>query len=765
MDEMESSIGTTAPPTSTEAPSKPKRVRRPNHRRPKLIPSATRQRLTALGFQPKSFDTTDGNLNELMDRMTSDLQRYTIAADHWQSKLVELRAKEAEKNEAAKARMDGQGGSNSGDFGNASGSASGDALSAWEHDMLNRLHRASEPKLDMITMPDPRITSCVSKSFLSSPVSERYFNRVLDNVATLAGVFGMFQGTGGKWDAITRLKPNFSEKRARRIWRDVFAPIEASSDSFQWESSPSSRQSTPHTYKYAVESSSRTSSPDSSTVNYGSYESASVARSTPRYIDPEDSDYDHMDRRLAVMSDEAVIDMLHYCSLMIIGFNHVGDSEESLFDNARDHLGRNCERLLRELIFTRNASTDPRSAQGLLAGMIGILRYFSAQQRTGAVLSMMEIAWQMAMNHITEIHPIMKGLISFVSTVLAPNPSRRAVWMARNQENYQSTSERYFHLCTTAYFAAAYYALANRDEDTLLHYLAQLDDVLAPNSDSSNEAYHDPECCIPFADTIQDDEYDEPINLGYGQEGGMDSNINIAAYDPLTQQPQMQQHHPSCPNFNTSVYSPDLCSQHCTKSNRYTYPRATWPLPSEADTTHPATAGRNFSMLMEPSGYEHYYAQENSSSSDTNPGLDLPPTEAQYAYANQNMGLGYSDSETEDLSATPTYTPSEDFKAILRSATHLIRAEGALLSNDFTTCMQWVDEAEKEVKSVPDMYLDHKVFIVDVSALKNVFVQECPFPNGPRTIAHEFEIRLEEEAKRRHKRAAQMQKLQASILQ
>lgn len=730
--------------------------------------------MSALGFQPKSFDTTDMNLNELMDRMTSDLQRYTIAAEHWQSKLTELRAKEAERNEASKAHADGRNTSNNGGFGNEAGSAQDGPLSAWEHDMLNRLQRVSEPKLDMLALPDPRIRSCVTKGFLSSPVSERYFNRVLDNVSTLAGVFGIFQGSGGKWDAISRLKPNFSEKRARRVWYDVFAPIETSSTSFAWESAPSSRESTPHTYKYAIEtaSSSHSSSPDASTVNYGCYESSSLARSSPRYIDPEDSDFDHMDRRLAVLSDDAVVDMLHYCSLMIIGFNHAGPSDEKLFDEARDHLGRNCERLLRELIFTRNASCDPRSAQGLLAGMIGILRYFSAQQRTGAVLSMMEIAWQMAMNHVTEIHPIMKGLISFVSTVLAPNPSRRAVWMARNQENYQSTSERYFHLCTTAYFAAAYYALANRDEDTLLHYLAQLDDVLAPNSDPSGEAFRDPECCMPFQD-VPDEEFDDPISTFDFQDPNLANSVGGNYTGPDSQGPAVHAHHqhqPSCPNYAiapSEPYSAELCDQQCSQRvNRYTYPRPIWPPAGESDVTLPATAGRNFTMIIEPSGYDNYYNSQDSArsgSQDSHMGVDLPPTEAQYAYINQ-ANMGYSDSETEELSSMPTYTPSEDFKAILRSATHLIRAEGALLSNDFTTCMQWVDEAEKEVISVPDVYLDHKVFIVDVSALKNVFVSECPFPAGSRTIAAEFERRLEEETKRRQKRNIQLQRLQESII-
>lgn len=759
---MQSEIEAATQSTSTEASTKPKRVRRPNHRRPKMIPSATRQRLSALGFQPKTYDTTDSNLNELMERMTSDLQRYTIAADHWQSKLSALRTKEAEQNEGSSSGSGALGGSNSGDFGNTQGSSSNGPLSAWEQDMLSRLKRANEPSLDMVTLPDPRVRSSVN-SFLSNPVSDIYFIRVLDNVSALAGVFGVFNGNGGKWDSITRLKPNFSEKRARRVWRDVFAPIDTAANSFHWESAPSSRQSTPHKYKYAIESG--RSSPDSSS-NYGSYESSSVAYSTPRFIDPEDDDYDHMDRRLATMSDEAVIDMLHYCSLMIIGFNQTNVTDEKLFDEARNHLGKTCERLLRELIFTRNASTDPRSAQGLLAGMIGILRFFSSQQRTGAVLSMMEIAWQMAMNHVTEIHPIMKGLISFISTVMAPNPSRRAVWMARNQENYQSTSERYFHLCTTAYFAAAYYALANRDEDTLLHYLAQLDDVLAANADC--EAYHDPECCMMISNTDElDDEYEDPVPFftfesSLPQDAGTQSTGTFA----VTQSTQAVAHHPSCPHYQT-VSDPSFSScdsPQCTQRSRHVYPRATWPEPSDVDTTLPATAGRNFSILIEP-GYESYYdpADLQSTSSETSPHSNdqtHPPISSNYYY---KPNPGFSDSETEEPNLT--YTPSEDFKAILRSATHLIRAEGALLTNDYTTCMQWVDEAEKEVRSVPDLYLDHKVFIVDVSALKSVFITECPFPTGSRSIAAEFERRIDLEAKRRQRKAAQVQNLQASLIQ
>lgn len=804
-----------SPATSTDAGTKPKRVRRPNHRRPKMMPAATRQRLSNLGFQPTSYDTTDTNLTELMEKMTSDLQRYTISAEHWQNRLLALRANSSEGKEGENRNGSSQQGSNSFGVGTGAESSSLGPLTAFERDMLQRLKRASEPSLEVVKMPEPRVRSAVT-NFLSESLQEEYFNRVLTNVSQLAGVFGMFPGKGGRLDAISRLKPNFSSKRARRVWRDVFAPIDTETASFKWESASGSRRSQSHTHRFISQSSgSSVSSPANSTLptyHVSSYETTTLGTAGPRYIDPADPDFDHMDRRLAEMSDEDVVDMLHYCSLMIIGFSDIS-TEDPTFEAARDHMGKNCERLLRELIFSRNATTSPFTAQGLLAGMMGVLRFFSLQQRTGAVLSMMEMAWQMAMNHVTDVHPIMKGLISFISTVLAPNPSRRAVWMARNQENYQSTSERYFHLCTTAYFAAAYYSLANRDEDTLLHYLAQLDDVLAPSTEAMPEPYFDPSACFPHMTSKptddSDDEFEDSPADPFKLTGPSGSNSNLR-YDSNDFAMSMADYVTGVPNFTCNQPTPSNCPPSASSASmmpqpshipsstsapasstptvrtelllepidpllflnsvpaatttagfmhpssdgrqKHVYPRSVWNLPTEEAL--PPTSGRNFAILTDPPGFECYVpppAQVNSSSVNYH-GEDSMSGSIPFDTTGEfGSTVSPGEDSSEETVSQAMYVPSEDFKGILRAATHLIRAEGALLTNDYATCMQWVDEAEKEVCSVPDFYLHHKVFLVDVTALKTVFHTKCPFPSGTRSIAEEFERRVLEETKRRGK--------------
>jgi len=791
-------------------PTKPKRVRRPNQRRPKVLPATMRQRLVTLGHNPRAQDTTDSNLNDLIDRLSSDLQNYTLAAQNWQNKLLALKAGELSPEEFLEEHeMQATEGAETST--RISRKATSGAV--LEADVLNRLKRAAAPTLDLVNMPLPRVHSAIQGA-LAVVQTEECFLAVLNNIDQLANLFGMFKGESTTWGNISKLKPDFSEARAREIWRDVFEPIDTPFDSFQWQSGP-------------------------------------VSRALPlaeHIIDPSDSDFDHLDRRLAVSTDYDVIDMLHYCSLLLAGLS------QSLFDNdsfsvARDHLGKQVERLLREAIFTRNIGSNSDYAHGLLAGILGVLRHFSSMARSGAVVSLLEIAWSTCMQHIEGIHPIMKGVVSFVSTILAPSQSRRAVWMARNQENFQSTPERYFHLTTTAYFTASYYALTTRDDDALLHYLAQLDELLAPKKPEelntlSGPFYEDPTSCWHLGKhprVFNDDDistgssttkvfgpsetcWNYAVPKDYTQTKTQDDVAeapfaHLPVYSKLATKsgnttPTLSvssppSPHPSDPECTFLDSNQGICGIGLTMKSGYKLKstQPTWdtpPMPTLSDSRLPSTTSlyqipAYHSMMTISTDHEsthtglHAVSDSLLSSSPSVPmphhpishnhnplalsscslcntqlhnlGLEeqlsisvagashnkLRPVNDDWLW-NEDLIEDNSSNEALTVHGSPGsfYIPNEDFKTCLRTAVHLIRAEAALISSDYQTCRNWVDEAERELSAVPDMFLQHKIFLVDVSILKQVFNTKCPFPNGTRSVAEEMERRILSEAERRN---------------
>jgi hypothetical protein len=747
------------PATTTTSPlpssaAKPKRVRRPNHRRPKALPATIRQRLAVLGHNPKNSDTTDANLSELIEQLSGDLQNYSLIAQHWQNKLVELQANETRHDDDE----DLQTGSRTERAERAAlvvatNSSSSGPISTFEYDLLNRLKRGVCPTLEMVNMPAPRVRMRLVRSdnFVRCTSTDEAFLTVLTNVSGLANMFGMFKGDDSEWSAITKLKPDFTEHRAREIWQQLFDPIDTDLANFQWESASSCR-----------------------------------AEEQRSIIDFDDGDYDSLDRRLMIASDFDVVDMLHYCSLLLIGFNQA-IFEDYRYMEARDHLGKQVERLLREAIFSRNIGANREYAQGLLAGILGVLRHFSVLARSGAVVSLLEIAWATCMQHVTDIHPIMKGVVSFVSTVLAPSQSRRSVWMARNQENFQSTTERYFHLTTTAYFTASYYALTTRDEDALLHYLAQLDEILAPRkleeySAISGPFYEDPGSCFRPIVKMPTNKHicsSDPRNdLGFGLEG-----CKSTTHSGWAQPPTPLTSFPSPSSTSSTTISETALNNnkptngllmlpvyHVVANSEAHAPNssATAPLHHSSVTGMPPhhLMSSQFSFSSSPHDdpvipddfLEPILCSNLSSSSH----LSNAPTAADLytaAAATAHPSTPSSEDSPPSSSTETTldegetsYVPNEDFKSCLRAATHLIRAEAALLTNDYPTCRYWVDEAEREMGSVPDVFLHHKVFLVDVSVLKSVFTTSCPFPSGTRSIPEEFEHRILAESERRRAR-------------
>jgi hypothetical protein len=147
-----------------------------------------------------------------------------------------------------------------------------------------------------------------------------------------------------------------------------------------------------------------------------------------------------------------------------------------------------CERLLREAVFTRNLSSNPIVAQSLLDGLLGSFGHFSTHNMVLAVVSLLEMSWQIGVQHRSAVHPSIQVYVALFSMVLAPSQSKRATWMARNMETLESSSgESCFQVLVLGYLGAAYYALLTHDEDSLLRYVTILDEILAPGT-SAGEA-------------------------------------------------------------------------------------------------------------------------------------------------------------------------------------------------------------------------------------------------------------------------------------
>lgn len=574
--------------------------------------------------------------------MSSDLQGYTLEAQRWQDKLLALRKTDDSESSTTGPEFTSEGATD--DMESAEWIPEDDAGSAepftqMEYETLHRLQNEHRPPLAMILMPPPRVRSAVpSFAWDYRTTQDRaFFHQVLGSVDHLANMFGMHPKTEGRWGSITKIKPDFSEERAYQVWKDMFEPVDTNLESFQWESAPASRQGL--------------------------------------LIDPNDPDFDYLDRQLLKASDFDVVDMLHYSSILMVGVNQSA-WDDPFLSQMRDHMGKHGERLLREAVFTRNLGDKPELAQGLLSGLIGLLRHFSTQNRSGAVVSLLEIAWQTSVRHVQLVHPIMKGVVSFISTVLATSPSRRSVWMARNQENFQSTSERYFHLTVTAYFTASYYALTLRDEDSLLHYVAQLDEILAPRGDApyTGPYYDDPSECLVHSSSATAPQMNPAASLPAGPDV-----FKNALVTPATN----PQAHPTTGPFADSIPMEDIPTEFSYDDSQ--------PMPTSDSTA--------------------------SSSDETD------------------------EAWVEGSPLSTKYVPDENFKALLRVAVHLIRAEACLIRDDHEMCRHWVDEAFNSLASISSGFVKQKLFLVDVSALKLVFSNKCQFPTGYRSVAEEFERR------------------------
>jgi hypothetical protein len=613
----ESDVNTSSIPTPYP---KSRRVKRTKYRRPKAITISLCHRLEAFGLRPQSKDTTDENLNNLIERLSNDLESYTLDAQFWQNKFLELNALKLQ-NEPPQQRTEAKQATKSRK--SRISIKTGLISKEKEDELLIRLKRTVTTTLDIVNLPMPKF-----KANFDNFSNDEVFFSILNNLSSISSFYGTF-GDDSKWGAIQALKPNFTEEHARKMWTHLFSPIDTEISKLQWEHTAGCRSDTP--------------------------------RSMDCFDDFDDhEDFDHMDQLLRTASDFEVADMLHYCVLLLLGVDQA-IFEKLPYINARYHLEQQIRRLLREVLFSRGIFSKNDCAQYFLASIQGVIYHFSLTNKFGAIISLVEIAWSVCMQHASEVYPFMKGSFSCLSTLLASNQSNRSVWMARSNEILLSTPDCGFHLTVYVYTTSCYYAIATRDEEALMHYLAQLDMLLAAESEMTTNSLSDHLHQYPS----------DYLHLGL-ENGGLSGCASFPSTEASIS-----------PSYNVIIS---------------------------------ATATTNTAQLPSPI-FDPFTLQE----------WQIPPAK----WSNHN----------------PPFDSNLEIKHYCRTASHIVRAEAALLNNDYPTCRYWVDEAEREIICVPDVFLCYE--LVDTSCLRHSFNSTCPFSSGTHSVAEEFELRILAEYERR----------------
>lgn len=422
--------------------SKPKqRVRAA--RRPRLLPVPVRQKLSQLGLAPSSNETSRDNLSVIIDRLTTDLSNYRQLAEHWQQKYIDLKNDKRGDSSSSGSLESHSGFDEVCGIYSSSPSYSTDEMSSISTHLVGKLDSTANPSLSLVALGAPRVHSDVSRV-----VSESTFRAALAAIEIMSSLHAKPAPCDMNADPrIILVKPDFDNQKAFQIWNHIFEPMSFQPTSVLFNSAPSCRRE----------------------IEY-------------------DSDMDHFDRVLALSSDLEIVDMLQYATLLIGGMHQIVFDDPSKA-SARIHIGRSVERILREAVFTRNLTANPAVAKVLLDGLVGSFCHFATQDMASAVLSVVHLAWLVFSQNIERFHPTNRIFISFYALVLEPSESQRKIWMQRVNEGLElSEPEKPFLAVLMAAFAGAYNALLGKDEAGVLQYIASLDEILAPLTESNEQA-------------------------------------------------------------------------------------------------------------------------------------------------------------------------------------------------------------------------------------------------------------------------------------
>lgn len=705
-------------------PAKPKRIRRPPFRRPKVFPDPIRHKLTLLGLSPSSESTTDATLNDLMHNMRYSLQHYQDAAKYWQQQLQRLETK------AQLPIAGGHCGLATQDDFDAERASDGlevplcvteesqesleGPISAFEYDLLNRLRRQQHPTLHVATLTDLHFQSKLS---YSAAEADAMFYNVMCHSSQLAHVYGLYKGVPGhQWRALTQAKPDFEESVAYRIWHLIFEPINTSPSSVCWNASSASR-AMPTTTMAAT----------SSTMDED--------------IDPDDLDYDALDRWITKATDQEVLEALHYSSILLLGLNQLAwlDAE---YHRVLTHAGKNSERLLREVLFVRNISEDPRLTHDLLSSIAGLVRYFIMFSRPAACVTLLEVAWEMSKPHLTYTNLTIRGLITLMSTLLSSKYSRRGSWTTRiHQLSQLSKNAHNVFLSITSHICLAFFALMETDLETLLSLLVIMEEIIDSTKvqprlleNQSNNMY------------LTDINNSNNNNNNYVNNNNT-SNNNLNTAMKMT---------PTTTTTTTTTATTETSSYCCSSRQFFDQALSSSSSVSFSQPFSPPTLLPTPPPPLQPQ-YDCSSTPSSSASTSSNPFSPTSATNASlYQQGNDfaiplHIATNMSEDQLErylekfrdrmDARWSVRHDPSEEFKTVMRCTVRLFRAEAALMINDYESCVYWVDEADKLLANIPRILLN-QLFIIDTHVLYAAFYRTCPFPSGTRTIIDEFEMRI-----------------------
>ena len=456
-------------------------------RRPRTFPKTFTRKLELVGVKAPPERISDTNLKVLISQLSSELEHHRMQADIYQNMLAELRKgnryeKEQEEDQhSTSSRLD-------------SGSPTQSTRPSSARTLHSSPRRAPCETTDDASSPPPDHAGEGKVEFYFSPLravsklpiflngnmqrlempnilnpfslglpnvistmaklpSDHVFHSVLRAFDFMSIPFGLTSvHDDTQFGNIAKVKPDFTEQKARELWNGFFEPINAPPSQFMLGYGPNSRQNT-------------------------------------SLSDDYDPDMDYMDRKLANMSDAELVDVLQYCTVFMGGLDRISPLHPDL-EKARGHITKNCERLLREATFTRNILDNPLLARSLLDAIVLLISYFAVSRVSTLVLSLMAFAWQVNVQYKGMVHPSTRGLLSCLHSLIAPTSGARTRWMRISMDNLEETSNRYFQLTSMTYLAGTYHSIINTDEGTLHTLLQNLDDMLAPGH---TEAYADPE--------------------------------------------------------------------------------------------------------------------------------------------------------------------------------------------------------------------------------------------------------------------------------
>lgn len=412
---------------------KPQRVR--TYTRPRAFPSSIRRKLTLLGHPPPTKETSTTNLTYLVDRLTTDLNNYRALADHWQQKFSNLESSTSEERaalvlaEAPKAPLE------TFVIFNPNSRPSNDDLLSYTAHTMGRLHSTANPSLSLVELGAPKLNSNAYRF-----IGDSCFYTIIAAVDFLAALNYVPPTAENPYPNLPLVKSDFNLPRALRFWQDAFEPMNFHPSKLHFSASSSCR----------------------SDLEKDLYE----------------DDIDHFDQVLTRASDFEIVEMLHYATILLTGMHQAVFDDPSLAP-ARLHLGKACERLLREAIFTRNLTSNNLLAQGLADGMLRSFCYFGPEERSGAISSMLELAWPMCASRPEGFFPSLAPFLCFFGLVLAPTEGKRATWAKRIEANLaDGYSSRCFPSILWSHFGAAYNALLAKDESTFLPHATALEELL-----------------------------------------------------------------------------------------------------------------------------------------------------------------------------------------------------------------------------------------------------------------------------------------------